>query len=239
MAAPLLIAAGIGAAATGASALYSNWQRKKEYKRQRADQLADWERQNKYNDPAAQKKRLQEAGLNAGLMYGQSAGGASGNAGPIGTTDLQATQFKDPIGSTVGSALASYFDFQIKAAQTDNLRQQAVAAGINNTVADQTSGDKILASHLQANKDKGSYRFYDKDKTSKLAQYQFQMVEENARKNRLNNNLVDEFGKTQLQERIALLRKQGKNVEADTLIKKLMPFFTGAKLFLFNRPRRH
>lgn len=42
------------------------------YERQRADSLADWNRMNEYNSPAAQMKRFEEAGLNKNLIYGQT-----------------------------------------------------------------------------------------------------------------------------------------------------------------------
>lgn len=47
---------------------------------QNAWNLEQWERNNAYNSPAAQMQRLKAAGLNPDLMYGQNAGGASGNS---------------------------------------------------------------------------------------------------------------------------------------------------------------
>jgi hypothetical protein len=42
------------------------------YNMQRADALADWNRQNQYNSPAAQMQRYKEAGLSPHLIYGQT-----------------------------------------------------------------------------------------------------------------------------------------------------------------------
>lgn len=42
--------------------------------------LEQWERNNAYNSPAAQMQRLKAAGINPDLMYGQNAGGATGNS---------------------------------------------------------------------------------------------------------------------------------------------------------------
>lgn len=41
------------------------------YDRQRADALADWNRQNQYNSPAAVMQRYKQAGLSPHLIYGQ------------------------------------------------------------------------------------------------------------------------------------------------------------------------
>lgn len=53
----------------------------------RAFARKDWRDQNKYNHPAAQRERLEQAGLNPALMYGSGASG--GNAGPITTPQHQ------------------------------------------------------------------------------------------------------------------------------------------------------
>lgn len=48
--------------------------------------LQDWERQNAYNHPKQQMKRLSEAGLNPNLVYG---GGATTLAQPVKSPDMQ------------------------------------------------------------------------------------------------------------------------------------------------------
>jgi hypothetical protein len=57
--------------------LFGNRSRKREAQRQRDFSESMWNRQNAYNTPAMQMKRLKEAGLNPALMYGQ---GTTGNA---------------------------------------------------------------------------------------------------------------------------------------------------------------
>jgi hypothetical protein len=42
------------------------------YNMQRADALADWNRQNQYNSPSAQMQRYKDAGLSPHLIYGQT-----------------------------------------------------------------------------------------------------------------------------------------------------------------------
>lgn len=74
------------------SGLFANAQNKRMmrfqremYDRQRQDALSDWDRQNLYNSPSEQMRRLQEAGLNPNLMYGQ------GSTGESSATPRQAT----------------------------------------------------------------------------------------------------------------------------------------------------
>ncbi len=102
-----------------------NWSRDM-YKRQYADNIAFWEKQNKYNSPSAQMQRFRDAGLNPALMYGGSVGGAAGNASPIKTPDVQKAQFNTPNFSGLATSGLTYinqlYDLEIKQAQSDNLR---------------------------------------------------------------------------------------------------------------------
>lgn len=76
-AAAQVISAGINyASAAGANRKGRRWAEDM-YARQRTDALADWAMQNDYNSPAAQMKRLKEAGLNPNLVYGDGAKMAS------------------------------------------------------------------------------------------------------------------------------------------------------------------
>ena len=66
----------IGSGINAASNLITNASQKnlslQMYDKQRADALADWNRQNQYNSPAAQMARFKEAGLSPHLIYGQT-----------------------------------------------------------------------------------------------------------------------------------------------------------------------
>lgn len=61
------------------------------YDRQRADALADWNRQNIYNSPQAQMERFKEAGLNPHLIYGQT-----NTSQPIRSVDMKAPTAEAP-----------------------------------------------------------------------------------------------------------------------------------------------
>ena len=74
-----------------------------------------WNMQNEYNHPAQQRKRLEEAGFNPAMMYGQSSSGVAGNAGDVGKP--YNTQFDNPI-----NQIHRYADTRVKTAQEDNVK---------------------------------------------------------------------------------------------------------------------
>lgn len=111
------------------------------YQRQRNDALADFNRQNQYNSPAAQMQRLRDANLNPNLVYGN---GATTTAGVVRSTDVkgwnpQAPQYHPE--EAVSSGLSAYYDIKLKEAQVDLLKQQ-------NTVSTQ---DALLKAAQTAN----------------------------------------------------------------------------------------
>lgn len=98
----------------------------KMYGRQRTDNIDFWNMQNEYNSPVRQMERLKAAGLNPNLIYDQGAAAAAGQAGNVSTPDVQQAQFRSPewgnaLSNTM-STLGQYYDYEIKQAQTDNLR---------------------------------------------------------------------------------------------------------------------
>jgi len=75
---------------------------------------------NEYNSPRNQAARLEQAGLNKALMYGQGAAGASGNTQLQGQSNAQAVNHVDPL-STGLSYLSAFQDLRVKQAQADNI----------------------------------------------------------------------------------------------------------------------
>lgn len=73
------ITAAIAGAAALAGSIWQSSQTKKQNKRLREEQQADWEKQMEYNSPKSQMDRLKEAGLNPNLVYGN---GADATIGP-------------------------------------------------------------------------------------------------------------------------------------------------------------
>lgn len=144
-----------GAVAAGAelqsqllNAIATNRQNKKQrqwnekmYGMQRADALADWERQNAYNSPAAQMQRLREAHLNPNLVYGH---GADAQGGIVRATDVKAWNPQTPEFSG-GSVMGQYLDAKVRQQQLDNLKTQQ-------TLMEQEVKNKI-ANELKTYKD--------------------------------------------------------------------------------------
>jgi hypothetical protein len=137
-----LVGQGINYAATSSINQATQTWNEKMYGQQRMDALADWMRQNEYNSPAAQMRRLKEAGLNPHLVYG---GGANSVSQPIRSTDAKSWNPQVPqvdLGSVARDALFRHYDLKIKDAQKDQLQEntrltrtkelesQAKAAGI-------------------------------------------------------------------------------------------------------------
>jgi len=128
---PLLIPAAIAGAQllgqginalTGANANKQNREFAEQmYNQQHADQIQAWNDTNEYNSPQAQMKRLQEAGLNPNIVYGN--GAAVQTASPQQTPD-KATYTHRPAQVDLGSPVAGYFDAQMRQAQLDNLKAQ-------------------------------------------------------------------------------------------------------------------
>jgi len=130
--APAIIAGGAALAGTGLTAFGTGRMNRKSiqfsremYERQQRDNLHNWNLQNTYNSPQAQMQRFMDAGLNPHLIYGQ---GNSGPAGQHDTPNPQTPQFRAPDFSSIGgaatSALNAYYDLDLKAATTDNVRAQ-------------------------------------------------------------------------------------------------------------------
>lgn len=136
------------------------------YNIQRADSLADWEMQNQYNSPAAQMKRLKEAGLNPNLIYGQ--GAVANNSAPVKGADTPSWK-PDPIQFDQGTVLGTYYDAQIKQAQIDNLAVQntvlteeakqkamqtlAIATGIDKTQFDLGLKKELRGTYVESAKE--------------------------------------------------------------------------------------
>lgn len=125
-----------GITALGATGMNAAFARKLQQKQMEQDEKF-WHMQNEYNSPQAQMKRLQEAGLNPNLIYGQSSGGAAGQATALKSPDYQdsATKIIDPEGAM--AAIGGYADYNIKQAQTDNLKVQ------NQVLQEQAIGEAI------------------------------------------------------------------------------------------------
>lgn len=140
------------------------------YEKQYQDNIEFWRMQNSYNDPSQQRKRLEKAGLNPALMYGQNAGGASGNAGSIASPKVVNPEFNPAdwsgVGAGITSTINSMYDLRVKRNTANNLarqndllqeQKQLVAAQTFKTLTEGKTGalnyklqDKLFGINLQA-----------------------------------------------------------------------------------------
>ena len=145
------------------------------YDRQKTDNLDFWRMQNEYNDPSKQMERLQAAGLNPALLYGNGTA-STGTAGPISKADVQKPQFEPnqygAVQSVASTALASYYDTQIKQAQIDNLKTQ-------NTV--QTQDAILKAAQTEETLSRKNRSVFDLDFASELRQTSADALREGVR----------------------------------------------------------
>ncbi len=104
-------AGAIGALGSLGSSILGNTGSFKRQKYADRQNMAFWQMQNKYNHPLEQMKRLQEAGLNPNLIYGQSVAGATGSSGAAPSASKAAPY---SIGNPVPSAIQSIVGTQQK-----------------------------------------------------------------------------------------------------------------------------
>lgn len=111
------IAPAVGAAGSIVSDALSNRANRELSREIRAWSLDQWHRQNSYNHPSQQMARLQEAGLNPHLIYGDSVSGSSGNAEKVSVpSGGAAMQFNNP--------MDAFTDARLRSAQTNNVQAQ-------------------------------------------------------------------------------------------------------------------
>ena len=111
----------IGQGVSALSTMLTNRAQKKTnldiYNTQRQDALADWNRQNQYNSPAAQMQRYKDAGLSPHLIYGQQ------NTAPaIRSTEAKAPQFMAPNIDTSGANNPMLLQAQLKNIEANTIK---------------------------------------------------------------------------------------------------------------------
>lgn len=116
-----LLGSGINAASTGRMNKKNREFSEKMYERQKADTLDFWHQQNSYNSPEAQMARLQKAGLNPNLVYGN--GSAVNTAGSIDTPHAQPYK-GEAVQVDLPQAVDGYFNMQTQQQLLSNQKKQ-------------------------------------------------------------------------------------------------------------------
>jgi len=115
------------------------------YTRERQDNLADWTRQNAYNHPSEQMKRLKEAGLNPNLVYGS---GATTTAGSVSSAKQQVPD-NQPLQANLGGIVQQFVQTMQMQQATDNLRE----INKNLVLKQQLQKGQILRTDIAADRD--------------------------------------------------------------------------------------
>lgn len=213
------LAQGAGALTqAGANAFFTGQANKKArkftehmYNRQRADALADFHMQNEYNSPAAQMKRLKDAGLNPNLVYDN--GAAMANAAPIRNTDAGSWKPEAPQIdlSGLGDAYMNYFRVKNLDQQTDNLQAQK-------TVMDEEAKLKVaqtLATYMQAanTEQNTTASKFDLSQRQRLADISFQAAVANVQKTLSDINFTNDSNRRANELQPGNVKMQQKQME--------------------------
>lgn len=112
-----LIGSGVSTAGSMFGSLTGNRSTRELSREIRKWNLEQWHRQNEYNTPTNQLKRMREAGLNPQLMYGQGSPGNADAVRSVGAPRMSGIDIGDPIGT--------FYDLKAKSAQVRNIEADA------------------------------------------------------------------------------------------------------------------
>lgn len=137
------ITKGIGkqvANVTGASAGYEH--NKEMAKYGYSKDLEMWNKQNQYNTPTAQMGRLEEAGLNPNMMYGQGSTSNTGNAKEMPKYNAPTADFKSNPTALI-SMLGMFSDIQQKNANRKRIKESAENTRLDNLYKLASMSDRL------------------------------------------------------------------------------------------------
>ena len=163
----------IGALISGIGQLFGGIAQKvgqrKQYEREKADNIAMWNMQNAYNSPVEQMKRLKEAGLNEHLVY--QSGNAIQPAGDVSVNSSDGTSGLSDIGNSFNTGYQAYL--QGKSIMSQN-RQRDVQSDlteqkIKSEIKSQQLQDLIITGkELQNRRDFIDTRYKGQEKEQEL-----------------------------------------------------------------------
>lgn len=201
--------AGVGAAVNTIGTLDQN-------RKSRQFQEKMFHMTNEYNHPLAQRQRLEEAGLNPALMYGGSVTGAAGTADQPAKPDFDFPDVGQQLGTGVGhmiQAQAVQSQLDINRAREDNIEQDTANKGID-AILKAISAQGADLDYKQKKELFDTVIETEKQKLENLGIEGVNKRNRDAREERMVNESINKIN-----EEIQLLRKQGKNVDEDTIYK--------------------
>lgn len=120
----------------------------KMYAQQQKDNLANWDRQNSYNSPQAQMARLQQAGLNPHLVYGQ---GAVANSTSAPDTPHAMPYKPEAPNFDVPNVVDGYFNTQMNHVALNNQKKQGDILAMETLIKSQDLKSKSLLNSYMEN----------------------------------------------------------------------------------------
>lgn len=204
-----LVGTGINAWTTSAQNKKARKFAKKQYYRELSDNWSMWNATNQYNSPHKQMQRFKSAGLNPNLIYGQ------GNSGPASTMSPptgEAPKIENQdIGSGISSSVDSYFDTNLKQAQTNNVKAQTEVARLTKLLTEA----KIYETRGNTDETK-----FDLGQKERLKDISAEAAGADLQQKLKNLTLTGEKTKTEITNRqLSIIRN---NREAITTISKLL-----------------
>lgn len=125
--------------------------------------LEQWNRANRYNSPAEQMKRFQDAGLNPNLVYGRGESGNATSAPPryqAVNGQFGGLEFTMPM---IGNMIGAYQDAVLKNKQTDLLSMEIDAVNKSNLLKELDALIKQMDIDKRAGKTPGAYAYKGTD----------------------------------------------------------------------------
>lgn len=208
----------------------------KQYAKQRADALSDWNMQNEYNSPASQMARLQNAKLNPRLIYGSSSNmPASSSVRSSDTGSYRPNPVNVDSGGLINGLMAIY-DISKKQAETNNILAQKdviVAEGLLKKTQNETGqfqlgkSEALLSTDIsiaKARLDKiyadTEYTLSQNERASAMQDANLAVAAQNILASRANvAKTADE--RREINARIANLQKEGALRELDINLRKI------------------
>lgn len=103
--------------------------------------VANWNRENNYNSPQEQMKRLKAAGLNPNLVYGNGAAGLQAN--PISAPSAPAAPMQATAPGNFGSVVSDAVGAALGIAQAKKAGSETIAQDLENKYLSETLQDRV------------------------------------------------------------------------------------------------
>lgn len=125
-----LVGSGVNAAVSSNAASTSYERQKQLMALQNQYAVENWNRENNYNSPKEQMKRLKEAGLNPDLVYGNGASGLQ--SGPISSPSAPSAPMQVTAPGDFGSTVSDAVQAAVGIRQSEKTKSETMAQDIRN-----------------------------------------------------------------------------------------------------------